>query len=58
MFNVSSVIYGRVAEIRYGKIKALNDEIAETQQKLQDAQGNNAMIKEEVTSEDIENLFE
>ncbi len=48
--------YGRVAEIRYGKIKALNDEIADTQQKLQDAQGGNAMIKEEVTSEDIADI--
>lgn len=45
--------YGRVAEIRYGKIKSLNDEIAETQRKLQDAQSGNAMIKEEVTAEDI-----
>ena len=45
--------YGRVAEIRYGKIKALNDEITSTQSKLQEAQGINAMIKEEVTAEDI-----
>ncbi len=45
--------YGRVAEIRYGKIKALNDEIATTQGKLQEAQSDNAMIKEEVTAEDI-----
>ena len=45
--------YGRVAEIRYGKIKALNDEIATTQSKLQEAQSGNAMIKEEVTAEDI-----
>ena len=45
--------YGRVAEIRYGKIKALNDEIAATQSKLQEAQSDNAMIKEEVTAEDI-----
>ena len=45
--------YGRVAEIRYGKIKALNDEITSTQGKLQEAQGINAMIKEEVTAEDI-----
>ncbi len=45
--------YGKVAEIRYGKLKALNDEITETQQKLQEAQGAAAMIKEEVTAEDI-----
>ena len=45
--------YGKVAEIRYGKIKALNDEIATVQSKLQEAQQGNAMIKEEVTAEDI-----
>ena len=45
--------YGKVAEIRYGKIKALNDEIATVQGKLQEAQQGNAMIKEEVTAEDI-----
>lgn len=45
--------YGKVAEIRYGKIKALNDEIVATQNRLQETQGSNAMIKEEVTAEDI-----
>ncbi len=45
--------YGKVAEIRYGKIKALNDEISHVQSKLQETQQNNAMIKEEVTAEDI-----
>ncbi len=45
--------YGRVAEIRYGKIKELETTIAETQEKLHETQGNNAMIKEEVTAEDI-----
>ncbi len=45
--------YGKVAEIRYGKIKALNDEINNIQGKLQQAQQGNAMIKEEVTAEDI-----
>ena len=45
--------YGKVAEIRYGKIKNLNDEINEIQGKLQAAQQGNAMIKEEVTAEDI-----
>ena len=45
--------YGRVAEIRYGKIKALNDEIASLSNDLHQAQGGSAMIKEEVTAEDI-----
>lgn len=45
--------YGKVAEIRYGKLQALNSEIEETQQKLHAMQGDKAMIKEEVDSEDI-----
>ena len=45
--------YGKVAEIRYGKLQALNKEIEETQQKLHQMQGDKAMIKEEVDSEDI-----
>ncbi len=45
--------YGKVAEIRYGKLKALNDEIEEIQQQLRQAQGDTAMIKEEVSAEDI-----
>ncbi len=45
--------YGRVAEIRYGKLQALNKEIEETQQKLHQMQGDTAMIKEEVDAEDI-----
>ena len=45
--------YGRVAEIRYGKIKALEDEIQKVQEELRSAQGCVAMIKEEVTAEDI-----
>ena len=45
--------YGRVAEIRYGKLKALEDDIAKTQNQLRDTQGGEAMIKEEVTAEDI-----
>ena len=48
--------YGRVAEIRYGKIKGLNDEITTIQNKLQEAQQGNAMIKEEVTAEDIADI--
>lgn len=45
--------YGRVAEIRYGKIKELENEISITQERLHEAQGSDAMIKEEVTAEDI-----
>ncbi|KAA6348136.1 Chaperone protein ClpB 1 [termite gut metagenome] len=45
--------YGKVAEIRYGKLQALNKEIEETQGKLRQMQGDSAMIKEEVDSEDI-----
>ena len=42
-----------MAEIRYGKLQALNQEIEETQQKLHEMQGDKAMIKEEVDAEDI-----
>ena len=45
--------YGRVAEIRYGKIKQKEEEIKEVQAKLKTMQGAAAMIKEEVDSEDI-----
>ena len=45
--------YGRVAEIRYGKLQALNKEIEETQQRLHQMQGDKALIKEEVDDEDI-----
>lgn len=45
--------YGRVAEIRYGKLQALDKEIEETQQNLYEMQGDAAMIKEEVDAEDI-----
>ncbi len=45
--------YGKVAEIRYGKLQALNKEIEETQQQLHAMQGDRAMIKEEVDAEDI-----
>ena len=48
--------YGRVAEIRYGRITKLEEEIATTQQALRSAQGANAMIKEEVTAEDIADI--
>jgi ATP-dependent Clp protease ATP-binding subunit ClpB len=45
--------YGRVAEIRYGKLKNLEAEIANIQHQLKDQQGGSAMIKEEVTADDI-----
>jgi ATP-dependent Clp protease ATP-binding subunit ClpB len=45
--------YGKVAEIRYGKIKQKEEEIAQVQEKLKTMQGGAAMIKEEVDSEDI-----
>ena len=45
--------YGKVAEIRYGKLQTLNKEIADIQEELKLLQGSTAMIKEEVDSEDI-----
>ena len=45
--------YGKVAEIRYGKLKALEDEIESIQSQLHSAQGAEAMVKEEVTEDDI-----
>lgn len=45
--------YGRVAEIRYGKLQELEDEIKSVQEQLANAQGMNAMVKEEVTADDI-----
>lgn len=48
--------YGKVAEIRYGKLQALSDEIEVVQQKLHECQGAGAMIKEEVTADDIADI--
>ena len=45
--------YGKVAEIRYGKLQVLENEIKDIQEDLKHKQGDNAMIKEEVTAEDI-----
>ena len=45
--------YGKVAEIRYGKLKALHDEIAQIQGQLHSVQGAETMVKEEVTEDDI-----
>jgi ATP-dependent Clp protease ATP-binding subunit ClpB len=45
--------YGRVAEIRYGKLQQLSADIEATQQQLHAMQGDKALIKEEVDAEDI-----
>ena len=45
--------YGRVAEIRYGKIQALEAEIKSVHEELSRTQSGDAMVKEEVTSDDI-----
>ena len=45
--------YAKVAEIRYGKLQQLEKDIEATQQKLKEAQGSEAMLKEEVTADDI-----
>jgi len=45
--------YGKVAEIRYGKIKVAEEQIAQFKVKLAGIQGAHALIKEEVDSEDI-----
>ena len=45
--------YGKVAEIRYGKLQALEQEIKSVQEELKKAQGAEAMVKEEVTADDI-----
>ena len=45
--------YGRVAEIRYGKIKDLEQDIASIQEELHTKQGDSALVKEEVTADDI-----
>ena len=45
--------YGRVAEIRYSKMKTLEDDIKAIQAQLASAQDGNAMVREEVTADDI-----
>jgi ATP-dependent Clp protease ATP-binding subunit ClpB len=45
--------YGRVAEIRYGKIKEAQDKVEKVKAELESQQGENRMLKEEVTSDDI-----
>ena len=45
--------YGWVAEIRYGKLQQLEQDIKKIQEQLHQAQGAEAMVKEEVTADDI-----
>ena len=45
--------YGKVAEIRYSKMKTLEDDIKQIQSQLASAQDGNAMVREEVTADDI-----
>jgi ATP-dependent Clp protease ATP-binding subunit ClpB len=45
--------FGKVAEIRYGKIKATEEELEKLKVELQAKQANSSLVKEEVTSEDI-----
>jgi ATP-dependent Clp protease ATP-binding subunit ClpB len=45
--------YGKVAEIRYSKLKVLEDDIKAIQNQLASAQGGNSLVREEVTADDI-----
>ena len=45
--------YERVAEIRYSKLKTLEDDIRHIQEQLRSTQGGEAMVREEVTADDI-----
>lgn len=45
--------YERVAEIRYSRLKQLEDDIKNIQQQLQATQDGQAMVREEVTADDI-----
>ena len=45
--------YGKVAEIRYSKLKALEDDIKSIQQQLATAQNGDSLVREEVTADDI-----
>ena len=45
--------YERVAEIRYSKLTALEEDIKRIQEQLKSTQGGEAMIREEVTADDI-----
>ena len=45
--------YGKVAEIRYSKLKALEDDIKAIQNQLASAQNGDSLVREEVTADDI-----
>ncbi|MCR5270361.1 MAG: ATP-dependent chaperone ClpB [Prevotella sp.] len=45
--------YGKVAEIRYSKLKVLEDDIKSIQQQLANAQNGDSLVREEVTADDI-----
>ena len=45
--------YGKVAEIRYGRLKELEDKLQKVQTELDEKQSKSSLIKEEVTSEDV-----
>ncbi len=45
--------YAKVAEIRYGKLKELEEKLEKAQQELADKQAKSSLIKEEVTAEDV-----
>ena len=45
--------YGRVAEIRYGRLQEIEKQISDTQARLHDQQGGEALVKEEVDADDI-----
>ena len=45
--------YGRVAEIRYGKLQSLEQDIEQLKAQLKDAQKGDSMVREEVTADDI-----
>ena len=48
--------YGKVAEIRYGRLRALEDEIHHIEEQLRSRQGGEAMVREEVTADDIADI--
>jgi ATP-dependent Clp protease ATP-binding subunit ClpB len=45
--------YGKVAELRYGKMKELEEQLDKAQKELQEKQKDSSLIKEEVTAEDV-----
>ncbi len=45
--------YGKVAELRYGRLKELEKQLEEAQKELQEKQKDASLIKEEVTAEDV-----